>query len=58
MVLFPLLAIYFADCRSATLRDLDASIQNKKVDLILLDEVYPEVSDELVNQFVQHQVHN
>ena len=58
MVFFPLLAIYFADCRSATFRDLDASIKNKKVAFISLEEGYPEVYDEWVNHFVKNQVNN
>ena len=56
MVLVPLLSILFAGRRSATLRDLDSSHQNEKLVLLSLEEVYPEVYEEWVNQFVENQV--
>ena len=56
MVLVSLLTLFFADCRSATLRDLDSSLQNKKLVLLSLEEDYPEVYEEWVNRFVENQV--
>jgi hypothetical protein len=52
----PLLSILFSGGRSATLRDLDSSHQNEKLVLLSLEEVYPEVYEEWVNQFVEYQV--
>ena len=56
LVLVPLLSILFAGCRSATLRGLDSLHQNEKLFLLSLEEVYPEVYAEWVNQFVENQV--
>ena len=56
MVLVALLSIFFAGCRSATLRDLDSLHQNEKLVLLSLEEVYPVVYEELGNQFEQNQV--
>ena len=56
MVLVPLLSIFFAGCRSATLRDLDSLNQNEKLVLLSLEEVYPEVYEEWINQFVENHV--
>jgi hypothetical protein len=57
LVFGPLWAIYLADCRSATLTDLDSSLQNEKLAFLSLQEVYPEVDEEWANQFVENLVH-
>ena len=56
LALVSLLAIYFANCCSAPLRDLDSLLQNQKPALLFVEEVNPDAYEEWVNLFVENQV--